>query len=101
MDEFKCTVCGKRLGAWFRGDICSAKCRQKKSRDKKQAGARAWRIGADIEKLFASYKSGAIDIDDAIMHHNALLNKIQKLTKQLSEDLQAQQEKRQFKAGRP
>jgi len=44
-----CTVCNKRLPAYFKGDMCSARCRQKKSRDKRMAVQRAYAMGFQID----------------------------------------------------
>lgn len=87
IDPFSCKICGRPLARDFRGDY-HEKCRQKKSRDKKLAGKRAFQIGKDIDRLYATYKTGAIDIDSAILYHNTLLRKLQQLTKQLSADLE-------------
>lgn len=60
-----CIVCGKTLPAWFSGDLCSAKCRKKKSRDKLMAGQRAHKISFEIDAITTSMKRSEIDKPDA------------------------------------
>lgn len=60
-----CIVCNKQLPAWFKGDICSAKCRKKKSRDKLMAGQRAHKISFEIDAITSSMKRSEIEKDDA------------------------------------
>lgn len=85
-----CKVCGGPLPAWFRGDICSAKCRQKKSRDRRDAGKRAALAARQIESLANAYKAGGIDQHDAIVYHNLINSKLKLLSdvliKELSEE---------------
>lgn len=60
-----CTVCNKRLPVYFRGDICSPKCRQKKSRDKRMAHSRAYAMGFQIDQWGKMLSDGTIDHEEA------------------------------------
>lgn len=44
-----CTVCNKRIPAYSKADMCSARCRQKKSRDKRMAVQRAYSMGFQVD----------------------------------------------------
>lgn len=46
-----CIICHKPLPVWFKGDICSGKCRQKKSRDKLEAPSKAHKISFEIDAI--------------------------------------------------
>lgn len=60
-----CEMCGKRLPVTFAGDLCSAKCRKKKSRDKLQAGPRSHKIAFEIDAITRSINQGVFDRDQA------------------------------------
>lgn len=60
-----CIVCGKTLPVWFSGDICSAKCRKKKSRDKLMASNRAHKISFEIDAIVTTMRRSEIDKADA------------------------------------
>jgi predicted nucleic acid-binding Zn ribbon protein len=61
----KCEVCQKRLPAYFQGYICSAKCRQKKSRDKRKAQSRAYTMGFQVDEWTKMLSRGTIDTAEA------------------------------------
>jgi len=56
----KCEVCQERLPAYFQGYICSARCRQKKSRDKRKAQSRAYDMGFQIDEWSKMLSRGTI-----------------------------------------
>lgn len=60
-----CTVCNKRLPAYFKGDICSARCRQKKSRDKRAAQSRAYAMGFQVDQWGKMLSEGTITPSEA------------------------------------
>ncbi len=60
-----CTVCNKRLPAYFKGDICSARCRQKKSRDKRAAQSRAYAMGFQVDQWGKMLSEGTITPKEA------------------------------------
>lgn len=61
----KCSVCGKQLEPWFYGEICSPKCRKKKSRDRLEAPKRASTIAWDIDKITVSISKGYFTKEEA------------------------------------
>lgn len=87
-----CSVCGKPLPAWFRGEMCSGKCRQKKSRDKKSASRRAAQCGKDIDTLIRAFEIGAFGIDDALHYHNQITTKMRRFHELLLKRLEAENE---------
>lgn len=60
-----CTVCNKRLPVYFKGDICSARCRQKKSRDKRAAQSRAYAMGFQVDQWGKMLSDGTITASEA------------------------------------
>lgn len=61
----KCEVCQKRLPAYFQGYICSAKCRQKKSRDRRASQQRAYAMGFTIDQWAKMLSRGQISPAEA------------------------------------
>ena len=60
-----CIVCHKPLDAWFRGDICSNKCRKKKSRDRLELPIKAQKIGFEIDALARTIRLNKIPKQEA------------------------------------
>jgi len=60
-----CEVCGTTLSPWKKNRICSDKCRQKKSRDKRMAVQRAYAMGFEIDKWHKMLSEGTITAPEA------------------------------------
>ena len=65
-----CEVCNAPLSVWTKNRICSPRCRQKRSRDKKQAQQRAYEMGFTIDNWSKLLSQEVITPDEA----NKLLN---------------------------
>lgn len=83
----KCIVCGKPTSMTNKSEYCSAACKQKRHRDKKEAGKRAALIGQGIDALTDTYSMGAIARPDAVAYHNLLWSKLNRLTDKINEDI--------------
>lgn len=65
-----CEVCGGGLSVWRKERICSAACRQKRSRDKRQAQPRAYDMGFTIDgwsKMLSQEVITAAEARDLLM----------------------------------
>lgn len=61
-----CTVCNKRLPAYYKGDMCpGSRCRQKKSRDKRMAQSRAYAMGFQVDQWGKMLSDGTITHSEA------------------------------------
>lgn len=60
-----CEVCGGQLSTWTKNKICGAACRQKRSRDKRQASQRAYDMGFTIDGWSKMLNQGVITHEEA------------------------------------
>jgi len=71
-----CQVCNKRLPAYFKGDLCSARCRQKKSRDKRMSQQRAYAMGFQVDAWNKMLSERTIDASEARELLNAVWDRL-------------------------
>jgi hypothetical protein len=76
MNSNNCEVCNNRLPAYFQGYICSAKCRAKKSRDKRLAQSRAYAMGFQVDQWSKLLSRGSIDTAEARDLLNAVWDRL-------------------------
>lgn len=88
----KCIVCGKPTSMDNKSEYCSAACKQRRHRDKKEAGKRVMLIGQAIDALTDTYGMGSIQRADAVTYHNLLWGKLDRLTKAINADIQKEQD---------
>jgi predicted nucleic acid-binding Zn ribbon protein len=60
-----CEVCGGPLSIATKNRICSAKCRQRKSRNKRQAPQRAYAMGFEIDGWTKMLNEGTLTAAEA------------------------------------
>lgn len=60
-----CIICHKPLPSYFEGDMCSAKCRKKKSRDRQMAPQRAHAIAFEIDAIGRTIRLNKLDAKEA------------------------------------
>lgn len=80
-----CIICGKEMPAWFEGDMCSAKCRKKKSRDKLMASQRSHKIAFEIDAIARTIRLSKIDKSEAREMLYTIWDRVSELNKQISE----------------
>lgn len=61
----ECIICHKPLEPWFKGDLCSPKCRKKKSRDRLEMSSKAHKIGFEIDALARTMRLNKMPKEDA------------------------------------
>lgn len=88
-----CEVCNKRLPAYFQGYICSANCRQKKSRDRRAAQQRAYAMGFTIDQWAKMLSTGQISPDEANELLHAVWDRLSDFYKQIETAKAVQEEK--------
>lgn len=76
---FKCQICGRSMSEFYKGDICSDACRQKKARMKRNAGKTAVRVNRDIAELIKACELGIVDWNTAVQAHNKIWERLQEL----------------------
>jgi len=81
----ECEVCGRQMSQFFKGDICSAACRQKKTRMKRDAGRRLLRIQRDMHELINTVDLGLIDLWDTYELYHDIWEKVRRLGETIDE----------------